>query len=53
MSFIDDMKTQSAKKRTKSNKLRAIGKASAQEAGFSEDQLEDLFDLIAEEHPEL
>jgi hypothetical protein len=29
------------------------GKEIMEDAGFSEDQLEDLFDLIAEEHPDL
>ena len=53
ISFIDDVKTQSSKKKTKSKKLREIGKETLQETEFSEDQLEDLFDLIAEEHPEL
>ena len=53
MSFVDDIKTQSSKKKTKSNKLKAIGKEIKRDASFSDDQLENLFDLIAEEHPEL
>ena len=53
LNFIDDIKTQSVKKKTKSNRLRTEGKQRAAEAGFSDDQLEDLFDLIAEEHPDL
>jgi hypothetical protein len=53
LSFVDDLKTQSVKKRTKSKKLIQKGKEIMEDAGFSEDQLEDLFDLIAEEHPDL
>ena len=53
LSFIEDLKTQSVKKQTKSKKLRTKGTRIAAEAGFSDDQIEDLFDLIAEEHPDL
>jgi hypothetical protein len=53
LSFIDDVKAQSVKKKTKSKKLRLKGDQLLAEAGFSNDQLDDLFDLIAEEHPDL
>jgi hypothetical protein len=48
-----DERILSFKKRTKSKKLIQKGKETMEDAGFSEDQLEDLFDLIAEEHPDL
>jgi hypothetical protein len=53
LSFIDDLKAQSVKKKTKSKKLRAKGNELLSDSGFSNDQLDDLFDLIAEEHPDL
>jgi hypothetical protein len=53
MSFIDDLKSQSIKRKSKSNKLKAAGKQIEKDAGFSDDQLTDLFDLIAEEYPDL
>lgn len=53
MSFVEELRTQSIKKQTKSKKLRQKGKQLLNESGFSEDQIEDIFDLIAEEHPDL
>ena len=53
LSFIDDLKTQSIKKKTKSHRLRQKGQQNLSDAGFSEKQIDDLFDLIAEEHPDL
>ena len=53
LSFIDDLKAQSIKKKTKSKKLRVKGSDLLSDAGFSSEQLDDLFDLIAEEHPDL
>ena len=51
--FIDDVKPQSAKKKTKSQKHRQQGKRDAAQLRLNEDQIEDIFDLIAEEHPDL
>lgn len=53
VSFFDDIKDQSKQRKTKSNKLRAEGRGLMNATGFSADQIEDIFDLIAEEHPEL
>ena len=53
LSFLDEIKTQSLKKKAKSKSLRLRGKQTAEDAGFSDKQVSDLFDLIAEEHPEL
>ena len=53
MSFIYDKNTQSIKKKSKSKKLRLKGKEILSDSGFSNDQIEDIFDLIAEEHPDL
>ena len=53
VSFFDDIKEQSIDRKNKSNKLRKKGIQNMNEAGFSNDQIEDIFDLIAEEYPEL
>jgi len=53
LSFIDDIKEQSIKKKKKSQKLRKQGQQAYNDAGFSSDQIDDLFDMIAEEHPDL
>jgi len=51
--YIDEVKTQSKTRKAKSKKLRHQGKQLAREAGFSEQQVHDLFDMIAQEHPDL
>lgn len=53
LSFIDDLRSQSIRKRDKSRKLKMDGKRLHDDAGFSDEQITDLFDLIAEEHPDL
>jgi hypothetical protein len=53
VSYIDEIKTQSNSKKKLSRKLRDEGIVATKDLGFSEDQIEDIFDLIAEEHPEL
>ena len=53
LSFIEDIKVQSIKKKNKSKKLRQKGKELLNDTGFSEEQIDNIFDLIAEEHPEL
>ena len=53
LSFIDDLRSQSIRKRDKSRKLKMDGKKLHDDAGFSEEQVADLFDLIAEEYPDL
>tara|TARA_R100000697_G_C5419340_1_gene189887 strand:- start:317 stop:646 length:330 start_codon:yes stop_codon:yes gene_type:complete len=53
VSFFDDIKDQSIDRKNKSNKLRKKGIQKMNETGFSNDQIEDIFDLIAEEYPEL
>ena len=53
LSFLDEVKTQSIKKKKKSRKIQQKGKELLVDTGFSTDQIEDIFDLIAEEHPEL
>jgi|TARA_Y100000310_G_C20673691_1_gene811663 hypothetical protein len=53
VSYIDDVKEQSKARKAKTKKLRDEGKQATKDLGFSEQQLVDIFDLIAEEHPDL
>tara|TARA_B100000989_G_scaffold183957_1_gene138439 strand:- start:4249 stop:4575 length:327 start_codon:yes stop_codon:yes gene_type:complete len=53
VSFFDDIKDQSIKRKDKSNRLRKSGQQLLNDTGFSDEQIQDIFDLIAEEHPEL
>ena len=52
-SFVNQHKPQSKKHKKKVGQLREAGQTALRSHGFSEDQIEDLYDLIAEEHPEL
>lgn len=53
VSFFDSIKEQSLERKAKSNKLRRKGKETMSSTGFSNDQIENIFDMIAEEHPDL
>ena len=51
--FVDSFKPQSIKRKSKSRKDIASGTKLASRLALDEDQIENIFDLIAEEHPEL
>jgi|TARA_R110001583_G_scaffold48399_5_gene151718 hypothetical protein len=51
--YIDEVKNQSKLRKAKTKRLRDLGKQFVTDTGFSEQQVVDLFDIIAEEHPEL
>jgi hypothetical protein len=51
--YIDDVKAQSKTRKAKTKRLRDQGKQLVTEAGFSDQQVHDLFDIIAQEHPDL
>jgi translation elongation factor EF-G len=53
LNYIDEIKNQSIKKTSKSKKLRQKGEQLLSDSGLSNDQISDLFDMIAEEHPDL
>lgn len=54
LSFIDRVKDQSQRRRSKSKKLMQTGKDKKRSLGLEDQELiDDLFDLIAEEHPDL
>jgi len=52
-SYVDEISQQSQKKIAKSRKLRAAGRAKKDSMGLSNDDVTNIFDLIAQEHPEL
>ena len=53
LNFVDDVKNQSKKKKSKSKRLRLAGQQTVNDHGLSDQQLVDIFDIIAEEHPDL
>jgi len=48
--FVDEVKPQSRKRKAQSSQLRAKGREDFSAHGFSEDQVESIFDLIEEEN---
>jgi hypothetical protein len=54
LEFIDENKKQSIKRKSKSKKLREEGIKRMQELALEDkEMIDDIFDLIAEEHPDL
>jgi len=53
LSYIDEVKPQSKKHKIKTDKLRNAGTQRAQDLGLSDQQVVDIFDVIAKEHPDL
>jgi hypothetical protein len=51
--FVDSIKPQSQVKKVKSKKARQQGLTAQRELGLDEQQVDNIFDLIAREHPEL
>jgi len=52
-SYVDSVSSQSRIKVSKSRKLREAGQAKKDSMGLSNDDVADIFDIIAQEHPEL
>ena len=53
LSFIDDISKLSKTRKQKTRKQITQGKQALQDLGLNEDQLDNIFDLIAEEYPDL
>jgi len=51
--YIDEVKDQSKSKKAKSSRLRNKGKATLKDFALSEGEIENIFDLLEEEYPEL
>jgi hypothetical protein len=51
--YVDEVSSLSKERRTKSKKLRAAGKQKIADFGFTDGEIDNIFDLIEEEHPEL
>jgi hypothetical protein len=51
--YIDEVSTQSKKKKKKSKQLRTTGGTVTSDLGLQNSEIESIFDLIEEEHPEL
>ena len=52
-SFIDEIKQQSIKHKTKSKRLRTTGKENLKSLTLKDSEIENIFDLLEEEYPEL
>jgi hypothetical protein len=52
-SFVDEIKEQSLKHKTSSRKLRAEGQEKSKELGLSNTEVENIFDTLEQEFPEL
>jgi hypothetical protein len=53
VSYIDDVSDYSKVRKVKTKRLREQGQQTLKESGLSAQQLIDIFDIIAEEHPDL
>jgi hypothetical protein len=53
VSYVDEVKQQSKLRKTKTKRLRDQGNQAINDLGLSEQQVVDIFDLIAKEHPDL
>lgn len=53
LSFIDDIKPMSKKRKQKSKKLIDDGNSAMENYGFSEKEISNIFDIIEEDHPDL
>jgi len=53
LSYVDEVKQQSKLRKAKTIRLREKGKDSIRDLGLSEQQVVDIFDIIASEHPDL
>ena len=53
LDFVREFEGMSQQRKSKSRNLISQGKNNFNDLGLGEDQIEDIFDLIAEEHPDL
>lgn len=51
--YIDEVSESSLKKKQKSKQLRSKGRTATSDLGLQDSEIENIFDLIEEEHPEL
>ena len=52
-SFVDEIKQQSLKQKASSRRLRSKGNKKAKELGLSNDEVENIFDTLEQEFPDL
>ena len=51
--FIERIKTQSITRKTKTTRLRRKGTQSTKDLGLDDGEIENIFDILAEEYPDL
>ena len=52
-SYVDEVSSLSKERKSKSAKLRETGQKTMNDFGFTEGEIENIFDLLEEEYPEL
>lgn len=52
-SYVEEVSSLSKERKLKSKKLRTAGKQKVADFGFTDGEIDNIFDLIEEEHPEL
>lgn len=52
-SYVDEISSLSKERKTKSKKLRSDGQQKINDFGFTDGEIDNIFDMIEEEHPEL
>jgi hypothetical protein len=53
LSFVDEIKPQSQERKKKSRKLRQRGKQTISDFGLNDGEIENIFDILEEEFPDL
>ena len=53
LKFVDQIKPQSQMRKTKSRKLRHQGKQLVSDLGFSDGEIDNIFDILEQEFPDL
>lgn len=51
--YVEEFKTQSVKKKKKTRQLKRKGREAVHDLNLHSDEIENIFDILAEEHPDL
>jgi len=51
--YVEELKTQSLKRKSKTRKLKQAGRRNASDLNLRKEEIENIFDILEEEHPDL
>jgi len=51
--YVEELKTQSLKRKSKTRKLKHAGRRNASDLNLRKEEIENIFDILEEEHPDL